>query len=161
MTRLPSLLRGAIALVAGVLFALAAAAPAAAAPVPFTVSDTGEDYCTFYEATGEAEWPDFVVQPTVAITGKASTTIADDRPCLDVVPFPRHVRFTAHSHDWPVAEHRVALPDTESSFAFDFELNAEAGASIDYVTVAVCLTDDLGTGPVEVCDEPVLLQPGS
>jgi hypothetical protein len=161
MTRLPRLLRGALALAAGVLFALAPAAPAAAAPVPFTVDDTGEDLCTAYEATGTAEWPDIVLHPTVAFEGKASTTIADDRPCLGVVPFPRHVRFTAHSHDWPVDEHREALPDTESSFAFAFELNAEAGVSIDYVTVAVCLTDDLGSGPTEICDEPVLLQPSS
>ena len=84
MKRLPGLLRGALAPAAAVLFVLAAAAPAAAAPVPFTVDDLGENYCTYYEATGAAEWADIVIQPTVAITGKASTTFIDDRPCLDV-----------------------------------------------------------------------------
>jgi uncharacterized membrane protein HdeD (DUF308 family) len=161
MRRLPSPLRTVLAFAAGVLFAIAAASPAAAAPIPFTVDDLGEDGCTHYEASGTAEWPDMGVQPTVAFEGKASTTVADDRPCLDVVPFPRHVRFTAHSHDWPVDEHREKLSDTASSFEFAFELNAEAGVSIDYVTVAVCLTDDLGSGPTEICGEPVLLQPSS
>lgn len=161
MTRLPRLLRGALALAAGVLLALAAAAPAAAAPVPFAVSDTGEDYCTFYEASGEAEWPDIVIQPTVAVTGKASTTVADDRPCLDVVPFPRHVQFTAYDGAGPVDAHREALPNTESGFDYAFELTADETRAIEYVTVAVCVTDDLGGQPFEDCTEPVVLKPGA
>ncbi|THV29157.1 hypothetical protein, partial [Glycomyces paridis] len=84
MNRRPNLLRTALAIVAGVLFALAAAGPAAAAPVPFTTGDTGENLCTVYSTTGEADWPDIVIQPEVDIVGTASTTILDDRPCLGV-----------------------------------------------------------------------------
>ena len=151
-------LRGALALLAGILFALGAAAPAAAAPVPFTVGDTGEDYCTLYEATGTADWADIVIRPSVDIEGKASTTIVDDTPCLDVEPFPRHVEFIAYAQDRPVDEHREALGNTESGFAFAFTLTAET-SSIDYVTVAICRTESVIGQPVFECTDPVKVGP--
>ncbi|MEU6859824.1 hypothetical protein AB0B28_13245 [Glycomyces sp. NPDC046736] len=158
MRRLPHLIRGALALTAGVLFALVVAAPAAAAPIPFVVNDVGEDACTFYEAAGDAEWEDLIIQPTVDIVGKASTTVEDER-CLDVEPKPRHVRFTAYSQDRPVDEHREPLSNSESVSVFDFTLTGDATSRIDYVTVAICLNDDLGGQPGFDCTEPVVLKP--
>ncbi|WP_030159284.1 hypothetical protein [Glycomyces sp. NRRL B-16210] len=159
MHRPPSPLRVAVAIVAGVLFAFAAASPASAAASQFEVKDLGEDLCTEYYSAGEAEWPRIIVVPTVDVVGKATTTKHYDRPCLRVEPRTRHLEFIAFSRDQAVDFHRQPLSNQESSFEYRFTLSAAVTEPIEYVTVAICIDEpDIGL-PDRQCTEPVVLFP--
>ena len=158
MNRIPNPLRAAIALAAGVLFALAAATPAAAAPTPFTVSDVGEDLCTHYESVGEADWPAFVVAPTVNLTGTAATTYLDKQFCLDIVPEPRHLEFLAYYDKELVDARNLPLSSREDKFEYAFSLGTAEYKAITHVTVAICVTDEVVSAPSHDCTEPVRLQ---
>jgi hypothetical protein len=154
----PTLLRGALASAAGVLFAFAAASPASAAPAPFLVTDTGEDLCTHYESNGTANWPDIVIAPTVEIEG-AAVTYLEGSPCLDVVPDERHLEFLAYDGKDVVDAQTLALPGREDKFEYAFSLSTTADRSITHVTVAICRTPDVIGQPVHDCTEPVQLDP--
>jgi hypothetical protein len=157
--RLPTLLRAALAITAGLLFVFAAATPASAGPAQFTVVDVGEDLCTHYESTGTANWPDIVVTPTVEIAGASITYLAGDR-CLDVVPQSRHIEFLAYDEKEVVDGLDISLPAREDKFEFSFELNTTEDRSITHVTVAICITDDIIGFPAHDCTEPVVLKAG-
>lgn len=157
MRRVPTLLRAALAIVAGVLFAFAAASPASAAPTPFAVSDIGEDLCTHYESTGTANWPNFVVAPTVEIAGTASTFIQGDR-CLHVIPRQRHLEFLAYYDKELVDGRNVPLSNGENKFEYSFSLGTAEYKSITHVTVAICVTANVIGPPSHDCTKPVTLR---
>jgi hypothetical protein len=157
--RLPTLLRIALAITAGLLFAFAAATPASAGPTQFTVVDVGEDICTHYESTGTADWPDIVVAPTVEIEGVA-TTYLEGSPCLDVVPQDRHIEFLAYDRKDVVDARSIPLSGREDKFEYAFALRTSEDRAITHVTVAICITDsDIGI-PVHDCTEPVVIKAG-
>lgn len=155
--RLPTLLRAALAITAGLLFTFAAATPASAAPVPYVVTDVGEDICTHYESNGTANWPDIVIAPTVEIEGAAITYLEGDH-CLDIVPEDRHIEFLAYDEKDVVDGLDISLPGREDKFEFSFELNTTEDRSITHVTVAICITDDVIGFPVHDCTAPVTLK---
>jgi hypothetical protein len=161
VNRVPTPLRACLASAAGILFALAAATPASAAPTPFSLNDIGEDLCTDFDTVGTADWPAIVVAPTVEFAGTGATTLVDDeRPCLDVVPEPRHIEFLAY-YDKELVDSRT-LPFTvqESKFEYAFALNAAEDEQITHVTVAICITDGIIGQPEHDCTEPVRIDAG-
>lgn len=155
--RLPTLLRAALAITAGLLFVFAAATPASAGPAQFTVVDVGEDICTHYESVGTADWPDIVITPSVQIEGAAITYLEGEH-CLDVVPEDRHIEFLAYDEKDVVDGLDISLPGRENKFEFSFELNTTADRSITHVTVAICITDDIIGLPAHDCTEPLTLK---
>lgn len=145
------------------LFAvLAAAAPASAAPIPYSTSALGEDYCTFYETAGDAEWAEIGFEPTVSFSGKAATTLLrDGRVCLGVEPRARHLEFIAYEKDAPVDVHRIPVPARDTGYSYEFELSAAETRSIDYVTVAICLSEPTTGAPSKHCEGTVALYPSA
>lgn len=169
MTRPLKLLRAALAVIGGVLLAAALAAPASASHPHFEVSDTGEDLCTYYDAKGEAAWsggdsPDDPAIPYVQIDGVGQVSYAPPGTiCLSVVPYEREIEFIAYIEEKPVDEHTEPFtrfstgPGPGIDFSYSFSLYGEAGAPIDYFTVAICTTEDSGAG--KQCTEPVFVGP--
>ena len=155
MNHVPTPLRASLASATGILFALAAAAPASATPTPFSLNDIGEDLCTNFGTDGTANWPDIVVAPTVEFAGTAATTQVGDGPCLDIVPEPRHIEFLAYDGKELVDAHTLPFTVQDSKFEYAFELNAAEDAQISHVTVAICITDDIIGEPAHDCTEPV------
>lgn len=173
MKRTPRLRHVLAAITAGWLLAAAFASPTLAehpesAPLPFEVSDRGEDLCTLFYSEGLASWPavhDPEV-PSVQIEGAAK--IVPPPPgqiCLAVEPFPRQIKFIGHVQDWAAVEHVEPFdrpstgPYPPTSFDYEFSLIAPGGAPIEYVTVAICtVPDEYNTE--ERCGETAVIYPG-
>lgn len=146
--KLRNAVRTALVVLTALFAVLAAAGPASAAPVPYGTSALGEDYCTFYETAGDAEWAEIAVEPTVSFSGKATTTFfRDGRICLGVEPRARHLEFVAYEKNTPVDVHRIPVPARDSGYAYAFELSTVETGSIDYVTVAICRTEPTTGAP--------------
>ena len=149
--------RAALVALTAVFAVLAAAAPASAA-TQFSAWDVGEDGCTNFVVEGAADWSVMGIpeQPPVKLTGKTYTYV-DGWVCLPIVNQERHVEFIGYDRDGKaVAELRIPVSTAAfpGSAAFEEHLAGPFGTAIEYLTVAVCVTQpDTGSGNVRDCGE--------
>ncbi|WP_199035528.1 cellulose binding domain-containing protein [Glycomyces salinus] len=139
------LLRGGLAIAAGLLLSGALAAPASAdhpepPPRPFQAEDAGEDGCTIFETGGEALWR--ATHPgedhRVEISGEARVVQTPGAPgyCLPVIPADRQIEFTAYAGGAAVAEHIEPIDAAASPGQYQFDFSG--ATAFDRLTVAVC-----------------------
>lgn len=168
LSLLRRILRPVLAAGAGLLLALSAAAPVEAEhpepePRDFLAEAVGEDNCTFFYTSGQAQWhaTHYPEAPAVTISGVKSIAVPgydpeDPHPCVPQPLADRQIQFTAYGDGFPISANTEPLGFGDSGQSYEFTFTGRM--EIDTVTVAICVVgmpDNCGeTQTITVDDVP-------
>ncbi|GAA1670933.1 hypothetical protein GCM10009830_16100 [Glycomyces endophyticus] len=149
-------LRAAFAVLIALAAIVATATPAGAAPGDYFVSTVGEDGCTVFETTGNADLS-YPGMPVVILEGRADR-YDDGGDCLDVEPFDRRIEFVAlDGSGMVVGDAYVPLPLANGSEEYTAAIYGLYGSDVVVVIVDICV---VGGDPGSfICGESDIIVP--